>query len=379
MTGNSDNLIVLAAGGTGGHVFPAEALAAEMTGRGFMLCLITDQRGDAYGGALGDLETFRVRAGGVAGKRLTALLRSGPELAFGTLQSRSLLKRMKPRAVVGFGGYASVPTMLAATFGGYNTLIHEQNAVLGRANRLLATRVKRIAISFDGTRSIPESAAVKVVHTGMPVRPIITAMRNAPYPELNDNSEIRLLVLGGSQGASILSDVIPEAIEKLDDSLRSRLNITQQCRVEDLEKVRSAYQRLSLNVQLDSFFDDIPERLANTHLLIGRSGASFISEAMIVGRPTILVPYPHAIDDHQSFNAHALDEAGGGWLMSQDTFTPDALAERLRSLLSLPRVLTRAAQCARAAGHPDAAIRLADAVCELIGSNGENDNGRGTA
>lgn len=379
MMADSNKLVVLAAGGTGGHVFPAEALAAEMTGRGYKLSLITDRRGDAYGGALGGLETHRIRAGGVAGKSFAALLRSGPELAFGTLQSRSLLKRMQPRAVVGFGGYASVPTMMAAAFGGYNTVIHEQNAILGRANRLLATRVKRIATSFEGTRSLPETASDKVVRTGMPVRPMVSAMRDAPYPELGDSGDIRLLVLGGSQGASILSEVIPAAIGKIDEDLRSRLIITQQCRPEDLEAARAEYRKLSINAELDSFFNDIPERLANTHLVIGRSGASTVSEIMAVGRPAILVPYPYAVDDHQSFNAHALDEAGGGWLMSQETFTPDSLAERLQSLLRMPRVLTRAAQCAHAAGRPDAAASLADVVCELIGSNGENDNGRRAA
>jgi len=376
MTVSSENLIVLAAGGTGGHVFPAEALAAELTGRGYRLSLITDRRGGAYGGTLGNLETHRIRAGGVAGKRFSALLRSGPELAIGTLQSRSLLKGMQPRAVVGFGGYASVPTMLAATFGGYNTIIHEQNAVLGRANRLLASRVKRIATSFDGVRSIPKSAMNKVVHTGMPVRPDVAAVRDTPYPELNDSGEIRMLVLGGSQGASILSDVIPEAISRLDTSIRSRLLITQQCRPEDLDKARGAYQRLAVNAQLESFFDDIPERLARAHLLVSRAGASTVSEAMTVGRPAILVPYPHAVDDHQTFNAHALDEAGGGWLMAQESFTPDALAERLGSLFAVPKILTGAAECARNSGHPDAAIRLADAVCDLVD---ENHNGRRAA
>lgn len=379
MMQTSDKLIVLAAGGTGGHVFPAEALAGEMIERGYRLSLITDRRGDAYGGTLGDLETHRIRAGGVAGKKFVALLRSGPELAIGTLQSRSLLKRMRPLAVVGFGGYASVPTMLAATFGGYNTLIHEQNAVLGRANRLLASRVNKIATSFDKVRGLPEGSEKKVVRTGMPVRSIVTAVRDVPYPALDDESEIKILILGGSQGASILSEVIPEAIGKLDEPLRQRLHVTQQCRPEDLEKTRETYNRLSVNAELASFFDDIPERLAAAHLLISRSGASSVSEAMVVGRPAILVPYPHAVDDHQSFNAHALDDVGGGWLMAQPTFTPDALAERLQSLFSNPKILNRAASCAQRAGSPDAAIKLADAVCDLIGSNGENDNTRRAA
>ncbi|NQU56454.1 MAG: undecaprenyldiphospho-muramoylpentapeptide beta-N-acetylglucosaminyltransferase [Rhodospirillales bacterium] len=376
---DTEKLIVLAAGGTGGHVFPAEALATELTGRGYTLRLITDARGGAYGGALGGLETHRVRAGGIAGKSFTALLRSGPELAFGTLQARFLLKKMQPRAVIGFGGYASVPTMLAATFGGYKTVIHEQNAVLGRANRLLAGRVKRIATSFQKTRSIPESATDKIIHTGMPVRQAVTAVRDTPYPDLNESSEIRILILGGSQGASILSEVIPAALGRLELDLRSRLSITQQCRPEDLDHTRATYKQLAIKAELDSFFDDIPERLASTHLLISRAGASSVAEAMTVGRPVILVPYPHAVDDHQSINAHALDEAGGGWLMAQETFTPEALAERLASLLGTPRVLSRAAACARTAGRPDAASRLADAICELIASNGADDTDRRAA
>lgn len=379
MTGSPEKLIVLAAGGTGGHVFPAEALATEMTSRGYGLRLITDRRGDAYGGTLGGLETHRIRAGGIAGKKFTALLRSGPELAFGTFQSHSLLKRLQPRAVIGFGGYASVPTMLAATFGGFNALIHEQNAVLGRANRLLAGRVNRIAISFDGTRSIPESAADKVIHTGMPVRSTVTAARDIPYPELDDNSDIGMLILGGSQGARILSEVVPAAIGRLEEGVRKRLNIVQQCRPEDLVTARQVYANMGVRAELNSFFDDIPDRLAKTHLLISRSGASSVSEVMTVGRPAILVPYPHAVDDHQTFNAHALDDVGGGWLMAQETFTAEALAERLGSLFGMPKVLIRAAECSRVAGHPDAAIRLADAVCEMVGCNGENDDDRRAA
>jgi len=379
MMASSNKLIVLAAGGTGGHVFPAEALAAELTGRGYHLSLITDRRGGAYGGALGDLETHRVRAGGIAGKSFTALLRSGPELAFGTLQARFLLKKMRPRAVIGFGGYASVPTMLAAAFGGYKTVIHEQNAVLGRANRLLAGRVKRIATSFEKTRSIPDAATGKVIHTGMPVRPTVTAVRDTPYSELNESNEIRILVLGGSQGASILSAVIPEAMGLLSADLRARLSVTQQCRPEDIDKARATYKRLAVKAELASFFDDIPQRLASTHLLISRAGASSVAEAMAVGRPAILVPYPHAVDDHQSFNAHGLDEAGGGWLMAQETFTSQILAARLDSLLGTPKVLTRAAACSRTVGRPDAASRLADVICELISSNGENKSDRRAA
>lgn len=358
----SENLIVLAAGGTGGHVFPAEALAAELTKRGYRLSLITDYRGVA----LGNLETHRIRAGGIAGKNFTALLRNGPELAIGTLQSWSLLKKLKPRVVIGFGGYASVPTMLAATFCNYNSIIHEQNAVLGRANRLLASRVKRIATSFKCTRLVPNSALNKVVYTGMPVRPDFAAVRKIPYPDLSNKSEIRLLVLGGSQGAHIFSKVVPEAISRLSVELKSRIFISQQCRPEDLEKTRDIYRRLKVNVDLKSFFNDVPEQFARSHLLLSRAGASTVSEAVTVGRPAILVPYPYAVDDHQTFNSHALDEVGGGWLMAQESFTPDNLAERLSSLLTVPKILKQAANCVKNSGQPDAAVKLADAVCGLL-------------
>ena len=371
MTGMTHNPVVLAAGGSGGHVFPAESLATELTERGLRLVLITDRRGEHYGGALGNIDTHRIRAGGIAGKSIAARLKSGPELAIGTWQARSLLKRINPSMVVGFGGYASIPTMLAATFGGYKTAIHEQNAILGRANRLLAGRVDRIATSFQKTLSIPDAVADHVLYCGMPVRSSVIPMREVPYPALDDASRINILVLGGSQGASVLSEIIPQAIGLLDDDLRNRISLVQQCRPEDLEKTRSAYTRMGVDATLSDFFDDVPDRMAAAHLLIGRSGASTVAEATVIGRPAILVPYPHAIDDHQSYNGHALDEAGGGWLMTQETFTASGLSARLQSLLQSPIILQRAAACARIAGRPDAAIRLADMVCDLLERNGD--------
>lgn len=371
MTGTSQKLVVLAAGGSGGHVFPAEALATELSGRGCKLSLITDRRGDAYGGALGEMETHRILAGGVAGKSLVAKLRSAPELAFGTIQARRLLKRMRPGAVVGFGGYASAPTMLAAAFGGYATAIHEQNAVLGRANRLLAGRVRRIATSFEETAGMSAEMAAKATHVGMPVRAAVIAERDTPYPRLDETSPIHILITGGSQGARILSDVVPVALGGLDDDIKRRLKVTQQCRPEDLDRVRAAYEASGIAAEADSFFRDLPRRLAGSHLLIGRSGASTVAEATVIGRPAILVPYRYAIDDHQSFNAHALDEAGGGWLMAEETFSAEALTGRLNSLLRVPALLVKAAAASRRAGRPDAAERLADVVCEMIGENGE--------
>ncbi|ARJ66991.1 undecaprenyldiphospho-muramoylpentapeptide beta-N-acetylglucosaminyltransferase [Magnetospirillum sp. ME-1] len=363
---NSPALIALAAGGTGGHVFPAEALASVLLDRGYRLALITDKRGAAYGGTLGKLETFRISAGGIAGRGKLSALRSALELGVGIIQARSILKRIRPAAVIGFGGYASVPGMAAASLAGIPTAIHEQNAVLGRANRLLAARVRRIATSFAEVSHVEARLAPKLVHTGMPVRAAILAQRDNAYPEIGSEGPIELLVLGGSQGARILSEVVPAALARLPESLRSRIRIAQQCRPEDLDGVRRAYGGTGIDATLDSFFADVPERLARAHLVIARAGASTVAELTTLGRPAILVPYPFAIDDHQTANAHAVEDSGGAWLMQQDSFTPETLASRLDSLFTQPETLVRTAQCARNSGRPNAAQALADLVVGLI-------------
>ncbi len=363
-------LIVLAAGGTGGHVFPAEALARELMQRGHRLALVTDRRGDAYGGALGEIDTHRIRAGGIAGKGPLAKIKSVAELALGTVQARGLLKELKPSAVVGFGGYASLPTVMAAGFAGISTVLHEQNAILGRANRLLAGRARAIAVSFPESRGIPANAEAKVTHTGMPVRTNILDVRDAPYPTFTDDKPFNILVLGGSQGARVLSEVIPEAMGRLPEKLRKRLGITQQCRPEDLENVRGTYKRLGIDAELASFFDDVPARLAASHLVISRSGASTVAELLAVGRPALLVPYRYAVDDHQRLNAHAVDEVGAGWLIPEADFTAESLASRLQSMFGMPMILEKAAEAARKAGRPDATERLATLVEATL--NGEN-------
>jgi len=369
-------LVVLAAGGTGGHVFPADALAQELGRRGCELALITDRRGGVYGGALGALDTYRIRAGGIAGKNLAARLESALELAIGTWQARGLLRRLMPGTVIGFGGYASVPTMLAARFSGRPSVLHEQNAVLGRANRFLAGKVDRIATCFADVIGIPDEASARVVQTGMPVRQSVRNLRDRLYPRI-DAGEARLMVIGGSQGARVLSDVVPEAIARVSADLRTRLRIVQQCRPEDLERVEARYQQLGVAAELSHFFDDVPERLASAHLVIGRCGASTVAELTTIGCPALLIPYPHAIDDHQAKNAHAMDEAGAGWLIPEKVFTPEALASRLEELFGLPATLEKAAACSKAAGHPDAVERLADLVEAILPTNGaDGDEGR---
>lgn len=361
-------LVVLAAGGTGGHVFPAEALAAELIGRGAKLMLFTDRRGDVYGGTLGALESRTIRAGGLAGKGLVARARSLADLAFGALQARRLLKTLAPRAVVGFGGYASVPTVLAATASGIRTVVHEQNAVLGRANRMLAGRVDRIATSFGHVAAVPPRASAKVVRTGMPVRPAFAALAGEEYVPPAADGEIRLLVLGGSQGARIFGEVVPAAVARLGAALRRRLVISQQCRAEGLAAADAAYRQLQVTVDLAPFFDDVPQRLAAAHLVLARAGASTVAELTTVGRPGVLIPYPFAIDDHQSANARALAATGAAWVLPQQAFDAESLAGRLGELLAGDGTALRtAAAAARAAGCPDAAARLADLVASVGG------------
>ena len=372
-------LIVLATGGTGGHVFPAEALAAELAARGCRLALFTDRRGGALGARLDEIDTYRIRAGGIAGKSPVDRLMSTAEIGLGTMQAWQLLKQLRPAGAVGFGGYASVPTMTAATFAGMRTAIHEQNAVLGRANRLLAGRVNRIATAFKEVRSVPAGAEAKVVRTGMPVRPMIGAVRDRVYPPLDGDSPLNILVFGGSQGAHVFSQVVPQALGMLDRRFKDRLRVVQQCREEDIAAVRGQYGSLGFDADLRPFFDDIPERYAAAHLVICRSGASTIAELTAIGRPAIMVPYPHAVDDHQAFNAHALDDAGGGWLMPETSFAADALATRLDSLFSLPKLLETAAAAAKAAGAPDAVATLADMVMGMVPGNGDAEPRRAAA
>ncbi len=367
-------LVILATGGTGGHMFPAEALAGVLAERGYRLALITDHRGDAFSGVLGDLDTYRIRAGGLAGKNLISMLLSSSELAIGLIQARILLRKLAPQMVIGFGGYASVPTMLAAVFSGFAAAIHEQNAVLGRANRLLASRVEKIATCFEVVTGVPEGMHARVVRTGMPVRPSVIECRQTPYPELSKDLPLNLLVFGGSQGARVLSDVVPDAVSRLGSHLKQRLRITQQCRSEDLSRVSDAYASAGVAAELETFFSDLPKRISASHLVIGRSGASTVAELTTIGRPAILIPYPNATDDHQSGNAHAIDEVGGGWLINESAFTADALAKRLDSLFGLPAVLQRSAANARASGRPDAAIDLANLVSDIL-SNDANGNG----
>ncbi|CAK0761181.1 UDP-N-acetylglucosamine--N-acetylmuramyl-(pentapeptide) pyrophosphoryl-undecaprenol N-acetylglucosamine transferase [uncultured Gammaproteobacteria bacterium] len=359
--------VVLAAGGTGGHLFPAEALARELLDRGIPAALITDRRGRAFGGSLSEVPVHRIDAA-TLGAGLVGKLRGTALLGLGLVQSLWLLRRLRPAAVVGFGGYPSLPTVVAARLLGIPVMLHEQNAVLGRANRLVAGGARRIAISFPEVSAVSVELRGRLVTTGNPARPEFAAARDCPYSAFNDaRGTLRLLILGGSQGARVFSEVVPEAVAALPLDLRLRLSISQQCRPEDLAMVRAAYDRVGvIDVDLSAFFRDVPQRLAACHLAICRAGASTVAELTTVGRPAILVPYPYAMDDHQTANAKALVAAGAAWLVPQPEFTPAALAACLVALFAHVDELAHAAAAARAWGRVDAAARLADAVTGLL-------------
>jgi UDP-N-acetylglucosamine--N-acetylmuramyl-(pentapeptide) pyrophosphoryl-undecaprenol N-acetylglucosamine transferase len=363
------DVIVIAAGGTGGHFFPAEALAGELLARGRRIALMTDARsGGLHSAVFAGHDQYEIRGAGIAGRGMVRAARAMLGLGAGTVQARTILAHLGAAAVVGFGGYPCVAPVLATRFMRRPpaVILHEQNAVLGRANRFLARRADALALSFADTTRVPESAAT--VLTGNPVRPAIAALAETAY--VPPTGVVNLLVLGGSLGARVFSDVVPQALARLSEPLRARLAVVQQCRPEDLDRVRAAYAQAGIAAELAAFFTDVADRLTRAHLVIARAGASTVAELAVAGRPSILVPLPGAIDDHQSANARALSDARGASVIAQSEFTPAALADRLASLLKAPDMLAHAAHAARRVARPDATVRLADLVEDLMRRSG---------
>lgn len=356
--------VVIAAGGTGGHLFPAQSLAQELAKRGRRVVLMTDDRGHNYAQAFPQAEIVTVPSAtfagrGAVGKGL-ALLR----LARGALAAYFALGRLKPAVVVGFGGYPALPTMFAAARRGLPSVIHEQNAILGRVNRWLAPSVTRIASSFAKLSHLDPALASRVSVTGNPVRPAVLATAR-PYVRSEEPQRFNLFVFGGSQGARVFATLVPAAIAKLPGALRARLDLVQQCRPEDLDAAKARYAALGLRPTLASFFGDMGERLAAAHLVISRAGASTVTELAAVGRPAILIPYPHAMDDHQTANAREMAEAGAAWTFAEAALVADVLAAKITELAQNPVLLETAAAKALSLGRRDAASRLADLVEEV--------------
>jgi UDP-N-acetylglucosamine--N-acetylmuramyl-(pentapeptide) pyrophosphoryl-undecaprenol N-acetylglucosamine transferase len=365
MAEGAGSLVVVAAGGTGGHLFPAEALAIALAQRGVTVELATDERAGRYGAAFPARATHVLPSATFAGPDPVGAARTAVTLGRGVIAAIGLLGRLRPAAVVGFGGYPTIPPVLAAVLRRIPTVVHEQNGVLGRANRFLAPAVRAIATSFTGLLDDKPRLAAKATATGNPVRPAVVEAAATPYPDAD--GPFSILVFGGSQGARVMADVVPAAIEFVPMAVRARLSIAQQVRKEDLARVRNAYARMGVAAEVEPFFQDLPRRMAQSHLVISRSGASTVAELAAIGRPSVLVPFPGALDRDQHANAAMLERARGAIMFEQTRFTPKNLAAEIARLAADPTQLGAMAAAARASGSLDAAERLADLVMKVGG------------
>jgi UDP-N-acetylglucosamine--N-acetylmuramyl-(pentapeptide) pyrophosphoryl-undecaprenol N-acetylglucosamine transferase len=356
---------VLAAGGTGGHMIPAHALAAELRSRNHGVLLITDDRGARFPGLFEGLPVHILPAGRLGGGPIGWLKALGA-VARGRAQAKRLYREHTPDAVVGFGGYPAFPALLAASALRIPTVIHEQNAVMGRVNRLLAAEAAAIGTAYDEVDRLKPKYRAKSVLIGNPVREEIARLGEMPFPAFDEYAPLKILVTGGSQGASVLSAVVPEGLGMLETSLRRRLQVVQQCRPDDIERVRALYGALGIPAELTTYIEDMPAKIADAHLVIGRAGASTVAELSTAGRPAILIPFAAATDHHQTANARELVKAGGARAIAQGNFTPDVLARQIEALAMDPVALNNAAARALSVGRPHAARDLADLV-ERIG------------
>jgi UDP-N-acetylglucosamine--N-acetylmuramyl-(pentapeptide) pyrophosphoryl-undecaprenol N-acetylglucosamine transferase len=357
--------VVIAAGGTGGHLFPAQSLADELAHRNHRVVLMTDDRGHNYAQTFPKAEIVTVPSATFADRGRIGKAFAVARLSRGAIAAYFALGRIKPAVVVGFGGYPALPTMFAAARRGLPSVVHEQNAILGRVNRWLAPAVTRIASSFGKMKHLDPLLQPRVEMTGNPVRPAILASVR-PYTPSSGDAPFNLLVFGGSQGARVFSTLVPEAIGKLPELLKRRMQIVQQCRPEDLESARARYETVGVHPTLAPFIKDMGDKFAAAHLVISRAGASTVTELEIVGRPALLIPYPYAMDDHQTANANEIAASGAGWMLPEAGLTAEMLAAKITELANAPAVLSDAAAKAADLGRPRAAAALADLV-ETVG------------
>jgi UDP-N-acetylglucosamine--N-acetylmuramyl-(pentapeptide) pyrophosphoryl-undecaprenol N-acetylglucosamine transferase len=362
---SAGNRVVVAAGGTGGHLFPAAALSHVLKARGFEVHLVTDKRAEKYGGDFPAHGVHKIASASPSGGPVLSRAQAVLTLAQGAFAARKLFAQLEPGAVAGFGGYPAVPPLLAAAWLRIPTLLHESNAVIGRANRFLAPRVDTIAKGFEILGGLPEKLAVRAHLTGNPVRPMVLEAARIPFPDWS-NGKLKILVTGGSQGARIFSDIVPAALGLVPGEIRRKLMLVQQARSEDADRVRRAYSGLGVDAEVQPFFPDLPARIAQAHLVIARSGASTVSELAVIGRPAFLVPLPHALDQDQAANARQLAEAGAATIAAQSVFSPQWLANSLMEAHAGIDVLAARAAAAKRLGIPDAAERLAGLVQGLL-------------
>ena len=354
-------LIVLTAGGTGGHVYPAEALAEELEKRGYRLMLITDSRGkDNYKGKLGQIKNVAVWSGGIVGKSKLFKIKSLCKTGIGVLQAAWILLKEQPVCVVGFGGYASFPASVAALLSGIDLVIHEQNSVMSRTNRFLSRYASLIAQSFRNVKYAP--LRVKSVLTGMPVRANIAELFGRDYFPRKDTEKMKILVLGGSQGAKVFGEVIPEALKRLDKKYQKQIELHQQCRKGEEQEVVSAFEGTECDVDVRCFFDNMAEMYKNIHLIISRAGASSVSEIAVAGVPSLLIPLPTAADDHQTSNAAEIGNAKAGIVINQKDFNADKLKDILEDLMQDGSKLKKMSDNTKKIAIADAGRRFADAI-----------------
>jgi UDP-N-acetylglucosamine--N-acetylmuramyl-(pentapeptide) pyrophosphoryl-undecaprenol N-acetylglucosamine transferase len=358
--------VILAAGGTGGHMVPAHALAAELKKRGHGVGVVTDERGARIPGLFDDVPIHVLPAGRMGGGPI-AWLKAGFSVLAGRREAKRLYRQFRPDAVVGFGGYPAFPALLAASAMGVPTILHEQNAVLGRVNRLLAGDAAAIGTAYDLVDRLKPRHQAKAVLVGNPVRHEVARLGEAPLPPFDEYAPLKILITGGSQGATVLGKVVPQGLGALAPSLRHRLQIVQQCRPDDIEQVRARYAELKVPADLSTYITDMPDKIADAHLVIARAGASTIAELTAAGRPAILVPLPSATDDHQTANAREMAKAGGARMIPQDEFTPETLARQIEALAEDPQALANAAARSLSVGRPNAAGDLADLVERIAG------------
>lgn len=366
MTGQNNNkLIYLSCGGTGGHMTPAQALGNDLLSRGYRVEVLTDQRGLKYAPLFSNMPMHVLRAG-TAGQGIMGKIKGGMNLGLGIAQATKMISQNKPALVVGFGGYPSVPGVYAAQLLKIPTIIHEQNAIIGKANAFLAHKAERIAISLPTIQGLDEDETMRAIYTGNPVRPEIAALYAAPYPGLTDKGPLRIFIVGGSLGAKVFTDIVPDTLAQLPSEYRARLDVVQQCREDDVDRAKAAYKKAGIKARIATFFDDVATEIAAAHVVICRSGASTVAELTTAGRPAIYVPYPHHKDQQQKINADSVADVGGAWVMTEDGFTQDALRARVEIFFQSPEILFRAAEKALSCGRPDATRKLGNLVTALV-------------
>jgi len=364
-TGNKGT-VLLAAGGTGGHLFPAEALAHELKKRGYSIALATDARADRFAGDFPADHKSIITSATIGSKNPIELLKTFWKLFSGYRQSAKLISDLKPVAAVGFGGYPTLPPLIGASRKGVPCLVHEQNAILGRANRMLAKRVKGIAVGFAQVGTRP---ATPIVETGNPIRPIVETVMDQPYALREKDGKFRLVIFGGSQGARFFSEILPEGLRNIAQVHRQKLSILQQAREEDAAALKAAYHELEIEAEVAPFFKNMPKEIANAHFVMARAGASSVTELAVIGRPSLLIPLPGSLDGDQAANAISMADAQGAFVVKQQDLTGERLGEILTTAINDPVEMQTMAKAAKKTGIPDAAQRLADCVeCVISGS-----------